>query len=93
MACHKVEQLPRRPWFAASELVDECFVGRAKDESSDHVRIHDIGKLSTLLGKAADVLAQSLSHFLFAGFEVLGISRAHVCALKVIYEDALEVCP
>jgi len=30
---------------------------------------------------------------LFASFEVIGISRAHVCALKVPYEDALEVCP
>ena len=30
---------------------------------------------------------------MFAGFEILGISRAHVCALNVPYEDALEVCP
>jgi hypothetical protein len=30
---------------------------------------------------------------LFAGFEILGISRAHVGALKVPYEYALEVCP
>ena len=30
---------------------------------------------------------------MFAGFEILGISRAHVGALKVPYEDALEVCP
>jgi hypothetical protein len=36
--------------------MDECFVGRAKDERSDHVRIYDIGKLVALLGKAADVL-------------------------------------
>ena len=27
------------------------------------------------------------------GFEILGISRAHVGALKVPYEDALEVYP
>jgi hypothetical protein len=37
--------------------MDECFVGRARDEHSDHVRIHNIGKLIALLGKAADVLA------------------------------------
>jgi hypothetical protein len=30
---------------------------------------------------------------LFACFEILGISRAHVYALEVPYEDALEVCP
>jgi hypothetical protein len=30
---------------------------------------------------------------LFAGFEILGVSRAHVCALEVPYEDVLEVYP
>ena len=25
MACGEVEKLPCRPWFAASELMDECF--------------------------------------------------------------------
>jgi hypothetical protein len=32
MACHEVRQLPRHPRFAAPELVDECFVGHARDE-------------------------------------------------------------
>jgi hypothetical protein len=73
--------------------MDECFVGHARDECSDHVCIHDIRKLIALLGEVVDVLAQSLSCFLFAGFEILGISRVHVRALKVPYEDALEVCP
>ena len=45
VACHEVKQLPRHPWFAASELVNECFVGCARDEHSDHVRIHDVRKL------------------------------------------------
>jgi hypothetical protein len=36
--------------------MDECFVGHARDERSDHVRIHDVGKLIALLGKVADVL-------------------------------------
>ena len=40
-----------------------------------------------------DVLAQSLSYFLLAGLEILGISWAHVCALKVPYKDELEVHP
>jgi hypothetical protein len=93
VACHEVEQLLRRPRFTASELMNECFIGHARDECYDHVRIHDIGKLIALLGKAADVLVLGLSSFLFAGFEILGISRAHVLALKVPYEEALEVCP
>jgi len=83
VACCEVEQFPHRPQFAASELMDKCFIGRAGDESSDHVRIHDIKKLIALLGKAVDVRARSLSHLLLAGFEILGISRAHVRALKV----------
>jgi hypothetical protein len=57
VACREVEQLPHRSRFATSKLMDECFVGRARDEHSDHVRIHNIGKLIALLGKAADVLA------------------------------------
>jgi hypothetical protein len=35
----------------------------------------------------------SLSRFLFAGFETLGVFRVHVCALEFPYKDALEVCP
>ena len=77
----------------ASKLMDECFIGHAKDEQSNHVCIHDIGKLIALFGKVADVLMLILSCFLFAGFEILGISRAHVHALEVPYEDALEVYP
>ena len=82
MALWEVEQLPCRPRFAASELIDGCFVGHARDERSNHARVHDIGKLIALLGKAVDVLAQSFSRFLLAGFEILGISRAHVLSMK-----------
>ena len=57
MACCEVDQLPRRSWFVAPELMDECFVGRAKDEGSDHVCIHDVEKLIALHGKAVDVLS------------------------------------
>ena len=57
VACCEVEQLPRGPWFVASELVDECLIGCARDECSDHVHVHDIGELIALLGEVADVLA------------------------------------
>jgi hypothetical protein len=43
--------------FAAPELMDECFIGHARDERSNHICIHDIRKLTALLGEAADVLA------------------------------------
>ena len=56
VACCEVEQLPCRPWFAVSELMNECFIGHAEDERSDHVRIHDVGKLNALLGEAMDIL-------------------------------------
>ena len=54
--CYEVEQFPRHPQLAASEFVNECFVGHTRDECSDHVRIHDVKKLIALLGKAMDVL-------------------------------------
>ena len=56
MACSEVEQLPCHLWFATSELVDECFIGCARDEHSNHVHIHDVMKLIALLGKAVNVL-------------------------------------
>jgi hypothetical protein len=37
--------------------VDECFISHARDERSNHVRIHDIRQLVALLGKATNVLA------------------------------------
>jgi hypothetical protein len=45
-----------RSQFAAFELMDEGFIGRARDERSNHVHVYDVGKLTALLGKAADVL-------------------------------------
>jgi hypothetical protein len=57
VACCEVKQLPRSSWFAMSELADECFVGHAQDERSDHIHIHDIMELVALLGKATDVHA------------------------------------
>ena len=57
MTCREVRKLSCHPRFAVPDLVDECFVGRAKDEGSDHVCIHDVEKLIALHGKAVDVLA------------------------------------
>ena len=57
MACCEVEQLPRCPWFATSKLMDECLIGCARNECSDHVRVHDIGELIALLGEVEDILA------------------------------------
>jgi hypothetical protein len=37
--------------------MDECFVGHARDEHSNHICIHDIRKLTALLGEVVDVLA------------------------------------
>jgi hypothetical protein len=57
MAYSEVEQLLRHSQFAASKLMDECFVSHARDERPDHVHIHDVRKLIALLGKMVDVLA------------------------------------
>ena len=40
-----------------SVLMDECFIGHARDERPDHVHVHDIRELIALLGEAVDVLA------------------------------------
>jgi hypothetical protein len=56
VACHEVEQLLHHSCFAASELMNKCFICHARDERFDHVYIHDIGKLVVLLRKATDVL-------------------------------------
>ena len=78
VACCEVEQLPCSPQFAMSKLMDECLMGCARVECSDHVCVHDIGGS-----------LHSFSCLLLAGFEILGISKAHIGALKVPYEDAL----
>jgi len=39
VACHKVEQLPRHPWFTVSKPVNECFIDHARDKHPDHVCI------------------------------------------------------
>ena len=57
VTCQEVKQLLHHSRFAAPELMDGCFVGCARDERSDHVRIHDVRKLVVLLGKVVDVLA------------------------------------
>ena len=50
------DSLLRSLWFAMSELMDECLIGCARDERSNHVRVHDIRELIALLGEAVDVL-------------------------------------
>jgi hypothetical protein len=45
----EVEQLPCRSWFAVPELMHECFVGRAGDEHSNRVCIHDVGESPSLV--------------------------------------------
>jgi hypothetical protein len=46
-----------------------------------------------MLGKAPDKLLKSLVQLLVEAFEVLGIPREHVCALKIPHEDPDQVGP
>ena len=50
MACSEIEQLPRCPRFVVPELMDESFIGRARDKFSNHIHVYDVGKLIALLG-------------------------------------------
>jgi hypothetical protein len=47
----------------------------------------------TLLGEALDVIPQGLPLLLPATIQILGIARPHVCALKVVGEDLLDILP
>jgi hypothetical protein len=71
--------------------MQEGLVGCAGDERSDHIRIDDVGKHIALLGKRRMYSRRVSPVFLCAGFEILRISRTHVCAQEVPYEDAFEV--
>jgi hypothetical protein len=77
----------------AAQLVDKFPTSGADDKCLDDIRIGDIGELGALLGKAPDKLSQSLIGLLAAVSEVLGIPRAHVCALEVPHKDLDQVGP
>ena len=59
----------------------------------DDLRIADAGQLGALFGEAPDEVSERLVRLLAIALKILGIPRAHVCALEVPDEDPYQVAP
>jgi hypothetical protein len=67
--------------------VHQLLASGAGDERPDDVGLYDVGELGALLGEMPDEVSERLVRLLPIAPNVLGVSRAHVCALKVPDED------
>ena len=52
-----------------------------------------MGQLGALFGEASDEVSERLTRLLATTLEVLGVPRAHVCALEIPDEDLYQVTP
>ena len=59
----------------------------------DDFRVTNAWQLGALLGKASDKVSKRLVQPLATTLEVLGVPRAHVCALEIPDEDPNQVAP
>ena len=75
------------------ELVYQLLTGGADDEGSDDVRVYDVGELDALFRETSDEISERFIRLLPAAPEVLGIPRAHVCAMEVAGKDPDQVSP
>jgi hypothetical protein len=66
---------------------------RAGPERQNDVGIIDLGELMALLGETLNVIPQGFTLLLPATLQIPGVTRAHLCALKVAAEDLLEILP
>ena len=71
----------------------QLLAGGTGDEGSDDVGVGDVGELGALFGESPNEVSEGLIRLLLAAPEVLGVSRAHVCALEVPDEDPDQVGP
>ena len=86
-----VEQLAGTRGGLASKLVHQLLTGGASDEGFDDVGVRDVGELGALLGKTPNEVSERLIRLLPTTPEVLGVPRAHVCALEVLDKDPNHV--
>ena len=82
-----IEQFVGVGGTASRKLVHQVPARRALKEGVDDLDVGDAGELGALLGEAPHIVAQGLVGLLSTPFEVPGLPRAHVCALKVAHED------
>jgi hypothetical protein len=53
-----------------AQLLDQLFVGGAREEGHDDVGVSDVGKLGALFGETPDVVPEGLARLLFAASEI-----------------------
>jgi hypothetical protein len=88
-----VEQLDGVRGSFSSKLVHQLLASGTGDECPNDVRVRDVGELSVLLRKTFDEVSERLVELLTTDPGVLGVSRAHVCALKILDKDLDQVGP
>jgi hypothetical protein len=64
-----------------------------RPECRNDVDVADLGELMALLGETLDVILQGFTLLLLATLQIPGVAGLHVCALKVVGEDLLEILP
>jgi hypothetical protein len=88
-----VHQLARPGGILATHLAHQVAASGAGEERADDIRVDDVGQLGALLRKSWDVVPQGFSRLLAIALEILGVPRAHVCALEVAGESFDQVVP
>jgi hypothetical protein len=88
-----VHLLARPSGSLATQLAHQVTARGAGEERADDIRVGDVGQLGALLRKSPDVVPEGFSRLLVAASEILGVPRAHVCALEVAGEDFDQVVP
>jgi hypothetical protein len=81
-----VHQLAPPGGGLATQLAHQVATSGAGEERADDIWIGDVGQLCALLRESPDVVPERLSRLLAAASEILGVSRAHVCALEIAGE-------
>jgi hypothetical protein len=87
----EVHQLARPGGSLATQLAHQVAASGAGEERADDIRVCDVGQLGALHRKSPNVVLQGLSRLLAAASQILGVPRAHVCALEVAGEGLDQV--
>jgi hypothetical protein len=88
-----VHQLARPGGSLATQLAHQVATSGAGEKRADDIRVGDVGQLGALLRKSPDVVPEGFSWLLAVASEILGVPRAHVCALEVVGEGFDQVVP
>jgi hypothetical protein len=88
-----VHQLARPGGSLATQFAHQVAASGAGEERADDIRVGDVGQLGALLRKPPDVVPQGFPWLLAAASEILGVPRAHVCALEVSSEGFDQIVP